>query len=406
MTDPNIAIPVIPGDGVGNELWAASQRVIDAAIKNTHTPHIKWIPLLAGQLAYEQTGEWLPNETLDTIKKHKIAIKGPLATPIGGGIRSLNVQLRKHFDLFCCIRPIRWFSGVPAPVKKPENINMVIFRENTEDTYCGIEWDYADPINKKLIKYLQNELNVQDIRFPNTSSIGLKPVSKEGSERLFESVFQYAKKTKRSPITIIHKGNIMKYTEGRFRDWGTNYLERHYPNEIFTWRDYQNIEKKHGKDHAKKAETDAIQNGKIIVNDCIADAFFQNALLYPERYNLVVATNLNGDYVSDALAAQVGGIGISPGANINDQTNIAIFEATHGTAPDIAGLNIANPCALLLSACMALRHIQYPKPADIIESAISDTIASKIVTADFKIADATTVGTAEFANHLIAKIKA
>ena len=399
----HIIVPVIPGDGVGTELWMATQPVVEAAIYASYGDNrsIKWTILDAGKDAFNRTGDWLPQETIDHIQAHLIALKGPLETPVGGGIRSINVQLRKVFDLYACVRPIRWFPGVPSPVKSPEMVDIVVFRENTEDTYCGVEWDIDHPDHPRLMNFLRDTLKVTDIRFPQSSSIGLKPISREGTERLFESAFQYAKQMERSSITIIHKGNIMKYTEGRFRDWGYDYLETHHSDHVFTWKHYIELSNQEGSERADDALCIAKEAGKIIVNDCIADAFFQQALLQPGSFSIVVATNLNGDYISDALAAQVGGIGISPGANINYHTGQAIFEATHGTAPSLAGKNRANPCAMILSVVMMLDYIGWYEPARLIESSIQYLIRRKIVTSDFQMPNATVLTTSEFSQRII-----
>ncbi|MBP6359631.1 MAG: NADP-dependent isocitrate dehydrogenase, partial [Enterococcus sp.] len=326
-------VPYIPGDGVGQEIWQASQPVFDAAIQKAYQGQKKilWQEILAGEKAFDQTGEWLPEATLEAIHEAKIAIKGPLTTPVGGGIRSINVTLRQKLDLFACVRPVRYFKGVPSPVKEPEKTDMVIFRENTEDVYAGIEFAIDDPKTKKIIDFLQQELDVTSIRFPETSGIGIKPISKEGSQRLVHSAIDYAVKQGRKSVTLVHKGNIMKFTEGGFKNWGYDLAESSFKETTFTMRQFDKIKTDKGADAAQTALKEAQDSGKVIINDVIADNFLQQILLYPERYDVVATTNLNGDYISDALAAQVGGIGISPGANINYHTGYAIFEATHGT---------------------------------------------------------------------------
>lgn len=351
-------IPFIEGDGVGRDIWKNARAVFDAAVEKAYQGQkkVEWHELLAGKKAHEATGKWLPEETLDTIKEDLIAIKGPLETPVGGGIRSLNVTLRQELDLYACVRPVRYFKGIESPLKEPEKTSITIFRENTEDIYAGIEWEAGTPEVKKVIEFLQNEMSVNKIRFPESSSIGIKPISKEGSERLIRSAIEYALTNGLTHVTIVHKGNIQKFTEGGFRKWGYELAEREYADEL--------------------------ANGKLIINDIIADNFLQQILLNPEKFDVVALTNLNGDYASDALAAQVGGIGISPGANINYVTGHAIFEATHGTAPDIAGKDIANPCSVLLSGCMLFDYIGWTEVASLITKAIETTFAKGQFTAD------------------------
>lgn len=398
-------IPYIPGDGVGQEIWQASQNVFDAAITKAYNGEKKivWQEILAGEKSFNETGEWLPEATLDAIHAAKIAIKGPLTTPVGGGIRSINVTLRQKLDLFACVRPVRYFDGVPSPVKEPEKTDMVIFRENTEDVYAGIEFAIDDPKTKKIIDFLQNELDVTNIRFPETSGIGIKPISKEGSQRLVHSAIEYAIKQGRKSVTLVHKGNIMKFTEGGFKSWGYEVAENSFSDATFTMRQFDDIKAADGLETAQNALKAAKEAGKVIINDVIADNFLQQILLYPERYDVVATTNLNGDYISDALAAQVGGIGISPGANINYHTGYAIFEATHGTAPDIAGLGKANPSSLLLSGVMMFEYLGWQEAADLITSAIETALINKQVTSDFasQLNDATLLTTQEFGDHLI-----
>ena len=316
---------------------------------------LSWKEVLAGEKAFNQTGEWLPKETLEVINEYLIAIKGPLTTPIGGGIRSLNVALRQELDLYICLRPVRWFEGVPSPVKRPEDTDMVIFRENTEDIYAGIEYEQGSEEAKKLINILQNEIGVTKIRFPETSGIGIKPVSEEGTSRLVRAAIEYALKEGRKSVTLVHKGNIMKFTEGAFKKWGYEVAEKEYGDKVFTWNQYDRIKEEQGVEAANKAQADAEAAGKIIVKDAIADIFLQQILTRPSEFDVVATMNLNGDYISDALAAQVGGIGIAPGANINYVTGHAIFEATHGTAPKYAGLDKVNPSSVILSGVLMLR---------------------------------------------------
>lgn len=398
-------VPFIIGDGIGSDIWKAASRVIDEAVKKAYNGDkaISWKEVLAGQKAFDQTGEWLPQETLDTIKEYLIAIKGPLTTPIGGGIRSLNVALRQELDLFTCLRPVRWFQGVPSPVKNPQDTDMVIFRENTEDIYAGIEFKEGTADVKKVIDFLQNEMCAKNIRFPETSGIGIKPVSKEGTERLVRAAIQYAIDNNRKSVTLVHKGNIMKFTEGAFKQWGYDLAEREFGDKVFTWQQYDRIVEEKGKDEANARQEEAERNGKIIIKDSIADIFLQQILTRPSDHDVVATMNLNGDYISDALAAQVGGIGIAPGANINYETGHAIFEATHGTAPKYADLDKVNPSSVLLSGVLLLEHLGWQEAADLITASVEKTIASKVVTYDFArlMEGATEVKTSEFADELI-----
>lgn len=398
-------VPYIIGDGIGPDIWKAASRVIDEAVKKAYNgeKEISWKEVLAGQKAYDQTGEWLPQETLDTIKEYLIAIKGPLTTSIGGGIRSLNVALRQELDLFTCLRPVRWFQGVPSPVKNPQDTDMVIFRENTEDIYAGIEFKEGSEEVKKVIDFLQNEMGAKNIRFPETSGIGIKPVSKEGTERLVRAAIQYALDNNRKSVTLVHKGNIMKFTEGAFKQWGYDLAEREFGDKVFTWQQHDKIVEEKGKEEANAAQEKAEKAGKIIIKDSIADIFLQQILTRPSDHDVVATMNLNGDYISDALAAQVGGIGIAPGANINYETGHAIFEATHGTAPKYADLDKVNPSSVLLSGVLLLEHLGWQEAADLITASVEKTIASKVVTYDFaRLMDgATEVKTSEFADELI-----
>ncbi|WP_271005088.1 NADP-dependent isocitrate dehydrogenase [Listeria seeligeri] len=404
-TPNNPVIPFIEGDGTGPDIWAAAKRVLDAAVKKAYNgeKEIAWKEVLAGEKAFKQTGEWLPQATLDTIDEYLIAIKGPLTTPIGGGIRSLNVALRQELDLYVCLRPVRYFKGVPSPVKRPEDTDMVIFRENTEDIYAGIEFKEGSEESKKLIAYLKSEFGVDKIRFPETSGIGIKPISKEGTERLVRSAVEYAIKEGRKSLTLVHKGNIMKFTEGAFKTWGYDLCEREYADKVFTWNEYDRIKEVEGTEAADAKQKEALASGKILVKDSIADIFLQQILTRPAEFDVVATMNLNGDYISDALAAQVGGIGIAPGANINYLTGHAIFEATHGTAPKYAGLDKVNPSSVILSGTLLLEHIGWSEAAELINLSMEKTIAAKTVTYDFaRLMDgATEVKCSEFADELI-----
>lgn len=353
-----VTVPFIKGDGVGPEVTASMQAVLNAAVAKAYgsSKAIDWLEVPAGQKAYEQLGSYMPDETLEAFRKYNIGIKGPLMTPVGGGIRSLNVYLRQNLDLYVCLRPVRWFKGVESPVKHPEKVDMVVFRENTEDIYAGIEWESGSPEAAKFYDFIHNEMGVTKVRFPQTSAFGVKPVSIEGSERLIRAACQYALDHNRPSVTLVHKGNIMKFTEGGFKKWGYELAEREFG--------------------------DAIASGRLVIKDCICDAFLQNALLKPQDYSVIATLNLNGDYVSDMLAAQVGGIGIAPGANINYSTGTAIFEATHGTAPDIAGQNIVNPCSNLLSGVMMLEHLGWNEAAALIYDALERSFAQGYATAD------------------------
>lgn len=374
-------IPYIEGDGVGQDIWPEAQKVIDAAIEKAYNGQrsIQWKEVLAGEKAYALTGTSLPDETLKTIREHLLAIKGPLGTPVGKGHRSLNVALRQELDLFACVRPVRYFQGVPSPLKHPEKTDITIFRENTEDIYAGIEWDAGTEEVATVISFLQEKMGVAKIRFPESSSIGIKPISEEGSKRLIRSAIEYALKHQLKTVTLVHKGNIQKFTEGGFRKWGYELAQEEFSNEL--------------------------EKGSLVINDIIADNFLQQILLAPEKFDVVALTNLNGDYASDALAAQVGGIGISPGANINYQTGHAIFEATHGTAPDIAGQNKANPSSVLLSACMMLEFMGWNEAAEKIIVALEQAILHQQVTIDFASAlGVEGLSTSQFAEALIARI--
>lgn len=398
-------IPFIEGDGIGPDIWRASVRVFDAAVEKAYGSKrkIEWKEVLAGEKAFQQTGEWLPKATLDAFKEYLVSIKGPLSTPVGGGIRSLNVAMRQELDLYACIRPVRWFNKVPSPVKHPEKVNMVIFRENTEDIYAGIEYMYGTPEATKLLNFLQNEMGVTKIRFPETSSLGIKPVSKEGSERLIRAAISYALEQKLPSVTLVHKGNIMKFTEGGFKTWGYELALREFGEQVYTWEQWEATKKANGEEDANREMNVAIAHKKLIIKDVIADNFLQQILLAPQDFSVVATLNLNGDYISDALAAAVGGIGIAPGANVNYSTGYAVFEATHGTAPRFANTDTMNPSSVILSGVMMLEYMGWKEAADIIVHGLSTAIARKRVTIDFYklMDDATLVKTSEFADEVI-----
>lgn len=401
----NPIIPFIEGDGTGRDIWKASKRVLDAAVEKAYdgSKKIAWYEVFAGEKAFNTYGEWLPNDTLEAIREYIVAIKGPLTTPIGGGIRSLNVALRQELDLYTCLRPVRYFDGVPSPVKRPELVDMVIFRENTEDIYAGIEYAEGSDEVKKVIQFLQQEMGVNKIRFPETSGIGIKPVSSEGSKRLVRAAVQYAIDHNRKSVTLVHKGNIMKFTEGAFKNWGYEVAEEEFGDKVFTWAQYDIIKEKDGTDAANAAQKAAEDAGKIIVKDAIADIALQQVLTRPGEFDVIATLNLNGDYLSDALAAQVGGIGIAPGANINYVTGHAIFEATHGTAPKYADKDVVNPGSVILSGVMLLEHLGWQEAANLIYKGMETSINNKTVTYDFaRLMDgATEVKCSEFADQII-----
>ncbi|HEY8660932.1 MAG TPA: NADP-dependent isocitrate dehydrogenase [Hanamia sp.] len=398
-------IPFIEGDGIGPDIWKASVRVFDAAVKKAYDgkKKINWLEALAGEKAFNHSGEWMPQATMDALKEYLLSIKGPLTTPVGGGIRSLNVALRQELDLYVCLRPIKYFEGVPSPMWQPEKVHMVIFRENTEDIYAGIEFMTGTPEAKKLLTFLQNELHVKNIRFPETSSLGIKPVSKEGSERLIRAAIKHAIANKLPSVTIVHKGNIMKFTEGAFKNWGYELAVREFPNEVYTWNQWEATKKERGEAVADEDMRIAVVGGKVIIKDAIADNFLQQALLAPQDYSIIATLNLNGDYISDALAAQVGGIGIAPGANINFLTGHAVFEATHGTAPRFADTDSMNPSSLILSGVMMLEYMGWRDAAELITNAVGKTIRNKTVTIDFYnlMKGATLLKTSEFGDEII-----
>mgnify|MGYP003972271791 CR=1 FL=1 len=403
-----VEIPFIEGDGIGPDIWSAAVRVFDAAVEKAYDGKRKvlWKEVLAGQKAFDQTGEWLPEETMQTFRDYLVGIKGPLTTPVGGGMRSLNVTLRQELDLYTCLRPVRHFSGVPSPVKKPELVDMTIFRENTEDIYAGIEYMNGTDEVEKLKKFLMEEMGVSKIRFPNSSSIGIKPVSQEGWERIIRQAIHYALTRNLPSVTLVHKGNIMKFTEGAFKNWGYELAEREFGDQVFTWAQYDRIAAEESKEAADKAQADAEAAGKLIVKDVIADAFLQQILLRPAEYSVIATLNLNGDYVSDALAAAVGGIGIAPGANINYESGHAIFEATHGTAPKYAGQDKVNPGSVILSGALMFEHLGWTEVTALIYQSLGEAIEQKTVTYDFErlMDDATLVKCSEFADKMIEKM--
>mgnify|MGYP001074019879 FL=1 len=383
----NPTIPFIEGDGTGPDIWRSAVRVLDAAVEKAYQGErkIQWLEVYAGQKAFDQFNNWLPDETIQTCREFLVSIKGPLTTPIGGGIRSLNVALRQALDLYVCLRPVRWFEGVPSPVRKPENVDMVIFRENTEDIYAGIEFEQGSDSNKKFLQLFKESFpdDFRKIRFPESSGIGIKPISREGSERLLRSAFDYAIKNHRKSVTLVHKGNIMKFTEGAFRAWGYELAEREYGKHVYTWDQWEQTKVKRGEEAANQEQRDAIGNGAILVKDAIADITLQQVLTRPAEFDVIATMNLNGDYLSDALAAQIGGIGIAPGGNINNITGHAIFEATHGTAPKYANQDKVNPGSVILSGEMMLRYLDWVEAADLIVKAMDESIRQKTVTYDF-----------------------
>ena len=400
-------IPFIEGDGTGRDIWRASVRVFDAAVQKAYGDKRKlhWLEVFAGEKANKTYNTWLPEETVSACRDFLVSIKGPLTTPVGGGIRSLNVALRQLLDLYVCLRPVRWFKGVPSPVKAPEKVDMVIFRENTEDIYAGIEFEAGTPDAKKFLDLFKQNFPKQfaKIRFPESSGIGLKPASKDGTDRLFRSTVQYAIANKRKSVTIVHKGNIMKFTEGAFRNWCYQLAEREFADQVFTWEQWERIKSARGEQEANAQMDAAKHSGKIIIKDAIADITLQQVLTRPEEFDVIATMNLNGDYLSDALAAQVGGIGIAPGGNINYLTGHAVFEATHGTAPKYADLDKVNPGSVILSGEMMLRYLGWVEAADAIIGAMDRTIGQKTVTYDFarQMQGATEVKCSEFGDILI-----
>ena len=404
----NPIIPFIEGDGTGPDIWNASVRVFDAAVKKAYggKRKIEWKEVLAGEKAFSKTGSWLPNETLTIFREYLVGIKGPLTTPVGEGMRSLNVALRQELDLYTCYRPVRYFKGVPSPVKSPEKVDMHIFRENTEDIYAGIEFMHGMPETEKVKKFLIEEMGVKKIRFPNTTSIGVKPVSVEGTERLVRQAIKLAIDKKLPSVTLVHKGNIMKFTEGSFMKWGYALAEREFGNEVFTWSQHKQIADKQGLTVADEMQRRAVEDGKVIIKDVIADAFLQQILTRPSEYSVIATLNLNGDYISDALAAIVGGIGIAPGANINFESGHAIFEATHGTAPKYADQDKVNPGSVILSGALMFDYMGWGEVTERIYTGLERSIQSKKVTYDFHrlMDNAILLKTSEFADSIISNI--
>jgi isocitrate dehydrogenase len=403
-------IPFIEGDGIGPDVWNASRRVLDAAVAKAYGGKrvINWMEVYAGEKANELTGSWLPDATLDACRQYLVAIKGPLTTPIGGGIRSLNVALRQILDLYVCLRPVRWFKGVPSPVKRPELVDMVIFRENTEDIYAGIEFEQGTEENERFLRLFAEAFPdlYKKIRFPESSGIGIKAISKEGTSRLIRGAIEYAIANGRKSVTVVHKGNIMKFTEGAFRNWAYELAETEFPDQTYTWDQWERTRAEKGNQAANDEQSAALEGGKILIKDAIADITLQQVLTRPTEFDVIATMNLNGDYLSDALAAQVGGIGIAPGGNINYDTGHAIFEATHGTAPKYAGLDKVNPGSVLLSGEMMLRYLGWSEAADLVISAVDKTIADKVVTYDLArlMEGANEVKCSEFADALIERM--
>ncbi len=400
-------IPFIEGDGIGPDIWKASVRVFDAAVEKAYQGKrkIDWLEVYAGEKAFEKFNNWLPDETVEKCREYLVSIKGPLTTPIGGGMRSLNVALRQLLDLYVCLRPVRWYKGVPSPVKSPENVDMVIFRENTEDIYAGIEFEQGTKLNQKFISLFKESFpeEYSKIRFPESSGIGIKTVSIEGSERLLRSAFEYAIANKRESVTLVHKGNIMKYTEGAFRNWGYALAEREFGHHVYTWDQWERTKEEKGENAANQEQSKAIESGAILVKDAIADITLQQVLTRPSEFDVIATMNLNGDYLSDALAAQVGGIGIAPGGNLNYITGHAVFEATHGTAPKYKDLDKVNPGSVILSGEMMLRYMGWSEAADLIVQSMDATIQKKTVTYDFArlMGNITPVKCSEFGDELI-----
>jgi isocitrate dehydrogenase len=403
-------VPYIEGDGTGPDIWRASVRVMDAAVAKAYAgkKKIAWMEVYAGEKSFTQYNSWLPDETVDAFREFLVGIKGPLTTPIGGGMRSLNVALRQMLDLYVCLRPVRWFKGVPSPVKHPEKVDMVIFRENTEDIYAGIEFEAGTDACKKFLALFKDAFPKEygKIRFPETTGIGIKPVSREGTERLVRSAIEYAIANKRKSMTLVHKGNIMKYTEGAFRNWGYALAEREFAGKVYTWEQWERTKKAKSENDANAEQKAALGSGKILIKDAIADITLQQVLTRPEDFDVIATLNLNGDYLSDALAAQVGGIGIAPGGNINYLTGHAVFEATHGTAPKYANLDKVNPGSVVLSGEMMLRYLGWTEAADLIIKGMDGAIAAKTVTYDFArlMEGANEVKCGEFADAVIAKM--
>lgn len=407
----NPIVTYIEGDGIGIDITPVMQRVVDAAVDKAYggSRRIHWMEVLAGEKANNEVGSWLPDETVEAIREYLISIKGPMTTPVGGGIRSLNVALRQVLDLYVCLRPVRWFNGVPSPVRHPEKVDMAIFRENTEDIYAGIEFEAGSEDNRRFLDLLKEHFPAahSSIRFPEECGIGIKPISREGTERLVRAALQYAIDNGRRSVTMVHKGNIMKYTEGAFRTWGYELAEREFGDRTYTWSQWERTVAEKGQDAANREQEEALAAGRILVKDSIADITLQQVLTRPDDFDVIATMNLNGDYLSDALAAQVGGIGIAPGGNINDESGHAIFEATHGTAPKYAGKDMVNPGSLVLSAEMMLRHLGWNEAADLILAGMDGAIADRKVTYDFArlMDNATKVSCSEFGEAMIGHMK-
>ncbi|GAP14487.1 isocitrate dehydrogenase [Longilinea arvoryzae] len=403
-------IPFIEGDGSGPDIWRAARRVFDAAVEKAYggRREIQWTEVLAGEKAFHKTGNWLPGETLEAFRACRVGIKGPLTTPVGGGIRSLNVTLRKELDLYVCQRPVRWFPGVPSPVRRPELVDMVIFRENTEDVYSGLEFEMDSPENQAFLNLLRDRFPAvyKKIRFPESTAFGIKPISKEGSQRLARAAIQWALDHHRRSVTLVHKGNIMKFTEGAFRRWGYELAESEFGERVFTRMEWDRIARLHGEETANQACQEAAEAGRLWITDVITDAAFEIALTRPTELDVIATLNLNGDYLSDALAAQVGGIGIAPGGNINYQSGAAIFEATHGTAPALANKDVANPCSVILSGEMMFRHLGWDEAADRLILGVEGAIQDRTVTADFfaMLENASLLKTSEFGDAVIRRM--
>jgi isocitrate dehydrogenase len=403
-------VPFIEGDGTGPDIWRASVRVFDAAVARAYSGkrRIAWMEVFAGQKAFDRSGEWLPDETVEAFRQFLVGIKGPLTTPVGGGIRSLNVALRKQLDLYVCLRPVRYFQGVPSPVKRPQDVDMVIFRENTEDIYTGLEFAEGSPAVHDLMDWLKQRLPEEyaKIRFPETSGVSLKPVSRQGTERLVRAAIRWSLDNGRKSITLVHKGNIMKYTEGAFRNWGYALAEAEFGDQVYTWSQWERTRQAQGEQAADLEQQAALEQGRLLIKDAIADIAFQQTITRAKEFDVIATMNLNGDYLSDALAAQVGGIGIAPGGNINFDSGAAIFEATHGTAPKYAGLDKVNPGSVILSGEMMLRYMGWKEAADLVIHGIEAAIGEKTVTYDFHrlMDDATLLTTSEFGDAIIARM--
>jgi isocitrate dehydrogenase len=400
-------IPFIEGDGIGVDIWPASQRILDAAVEKAYAGRrkIAWMEVYAGEKAFKKFNTWLPEETIQAFREFIVGIKGPLTTPVGGGIRSLNVALRKELDLYACVRPVRWFKGLPSPVKRPELVDMVTFRENTEDVYAGVEFEYGSPEEVKFLNFLEENYPKEfaKIRFPETSAIGIKPISRQGTERLVRAAINYALENGRRSVTLVHKGNIQKFTEGAFRNWGYDLAEREFGARVYTWRQWEKTKAEKGQEMADTEQKAALADGRLLIKDSIADIIFEKTISKASDYDVIATMNLNGDYLSDALSAQVGGVGIAPGGNINYDTGVAVFEATHGTAPIHAGLDKANPGSLVLSGEMMLRYMGWKEAAELVVQGLENAIVKKLVTYDLHrlMEGATLLKSSQFAEAVI-----